>query len=227
MLTCPARDRARATHPDGRRDASRPSRPGRRAAAAHDCRRTLRMRRPLGLMPRSTSTLISRPAMPETVAVAKLVPVARHRPPPTQAPGTLLPGAMMPCVRWPGPQLLDSSGAAGVVVRADREHAGHRGRNGVAGAALVAGGGHHQHIGGRRRPARPAQVVARADSRSACCEALILMMLACRSRALRMPAAKSSCVQICCGSGGRRRSGWRWWCSPAQCPARRRRPNRR
>ena len=32
------------------------------------------MRPPLGFTPRSTSTLISRPAMPETVAVAKLVP---------------------------------------------------------------------------------------------------------------------------------------------------------
>ena len=36
---------------------------------------------------------------PETVAAAKLVPEARQRPPPTQAPGTSRPGAMTPYAR--------------------------------------------------------------------------------------------------------------------------------
>jgi len=51
------------------------------------------------------------PATPDTVAAAKLVPEARQRPPPTHTPGTSLPGAIIPCVRWLGPQLLDTSGA--------------------------------------------------------------------------------------------------------------------
>ena len=69
------------------------------------------MRRAARGGPRSSSALIKRPATPETVAAAKLVPEARQSPPPTQAPGTSRPGASTPCARWLGPQLLDRSGA--------------------------------------------------------------------------------------------------------------------
>ncbi len=54
------------------------------------------MRDPLGCRPASTSALMSRPATPETMAAAKLVPEARHSPPPTHAPGTSRPGAVTP-----------------------------------------------------------------------------------------------------------------------------------
>ena len=161
------------------------------AGAALESSRALRMRRPLGLMPRSRSALISRPATPETIAVAKLVPVARHSPPPTQAPGTLLPGAMTPCARCPGPQLLDSSGLpVSLCAPTANTPATEAGMVSQAQPWLPAAA--TTSASQLAAACRASLRACESDNRSVCWEALILMMLACRSSAVRMPAASSS-----------------------------------
>src|SRR5581483_8548265 len=153
------------------------------------------MRLPLGASPRSTSRLMSRPATPETVAAAKLVPEARQRPPPTHAPGTAVPGASTPWGRCPGPQLLLMRGAPSSPCAPTASTPG-------TDAGMVS----------QAQPWLPAAATTStsralaccraslsscdSDRPSACWEALMLMMLAPLSSALRMPAASSSCVQM-------------------------------
>ena len=95
-----------------------------------------------------------------------------------------------------GPPIARYERCAVVVVRPHCEHTRHRGRDGVAGASLVAGGGDNEDVALRSRLQRVPRTLE-SESRSACCEALILIMLALWAMALSMPAANSSWVQIC------------------------------
>ena len=73
--------------------------------------------------------------MPDTVAAAKLVPEARHKPPPTQAPGDVASGCSESLRRFGWAPSCSIEAARRQIVRTDGKNTGDRRRNRVARAA--------------------------------------------------------------------------------------------
>lgn len=135
-------------------------------------------------------------ATPDTTAVAKLVPLPRHTPPPTQAPGTAMPGASKPS-RWPGPQLLDGSG-----------------RSASSWAPTARTPGTEAGMKSHAQPWLPAAATTRASRAAAACSAalrrddrasasptwaaLMLTTWAPSESAFSMASARASCEQWTC-----------------------------